>query len=664
MQVPPECLPEALPRFSQVDVVIDSANRDLRTFPLSNDYEVPLPGGPLKFVRYVDLLCAKVPKTETTINDPPALKGYGDGNGTLFFNEGYVIDQTNEGFRFNWEGRSTTIFLPRTLIPVQSVQVHKDGTVNVQSSIFPNVILGMRVSLMQFFNASLDKEELAKLNTHYEVCECAEGSRKLRLRPIECTAPCIKGGSGLLKQERDQCAFLFTDYVSTPFDLATLLQQRALLQGVPLKVSYDPFQSQFEICTASGAPLVVPHLLGHGNLDKLQVHLPTQPYNTALLAHVLQVALNPPTIVADASDTLPVMVCENERFVLKIPPGTYTPETLAHTLQTLLNEETSAGICVTFSPQQRRYLFANCHRFGFSLLFNEAPALAKLLGFYPLVHANQSEYVSDFPVVEPFSPDGCLRSSNLYEVTAEGQQLFVSSYGSVGAAVKSLEECDAGSTTVITQAPHGLSTGQVARIIHKQDSLFSTCFSNLFVVVEVPDATTAILGGKVLLCEEQEVEAGFGLEGVFLRAVMRPFNLLFGKGGSHNLAPVLGFSARDLVGCSAYRSDRRVQAESTEYILLQLQLGGDAEASQPRLNVQFTPQGSFARVFARLDTEEFRPAFDYRACAAPGGRDDPFLGKLLGVDKMRVKLLKPNGKLYDTKLADHSLVLRFIAIAC
>jgi hypothetical protein len=127
-----------------------------------------------------------------------------------------------------------------------------------------------------------------------------------------------------------------------------------------------------------------------------------------------------------------------------------------------------------------------------------------------------------------------------------------------------------------------------------------------------------------------------------------------------NIASVLGFERRD--HCDAqycYASDAKCLPTGELYLLLDCpELLLASEASTKKL-VHQTALGEPYRYFVgRLDRYLGGTAFDFTHFGP--AQEDLFTGNTITLDTITVRLLKSDGKLYDTQKCPHSMVLRIV----
>lgn len=669
------------PKRESYDVIIDSSNRDKVLYPESNDFRIPLPICPLKNIRNIGIFFMTLVKTETTIHgdklgdNGKTLPEYSPGNQLLRFNEGIRIHNGNRIARFKVGDRNVAVSLPKT---TQEVCADKVSLVNDRIVVVTpnphNYMLGQVLQLFgyPYIPDCADYAGCTDPNTEYEVIEIT-GPNTVYLLPLDHRFSLGNVCDGLTPNpDAELCALgpcdsprLLLGPLQGQEDLAQLVQDTYNTthagDGIEITITWNPDEGVYVVENNANIPaFVAPVLLGDGN-ESYTATVSTGNYTPDGLATALQTALNQPTVVLDENDEFAFREMNSATVhTVKLPPGTYTPETLAIEIAAQMN----AALDIVNEYEVCYDQSLACFRIAgsmmaFELQFADFPGTAELLGFVPLNQGGALSYASQHRVYFPVGKgDGSklkpfFRSNNRYQVhyDATNKQYTILLNGQPENSLVSVTPLEDSGSIAKTTHPHGLDIDDIVFVTNPPVGGPFAIATGLYIVECVISATEvrlnmAVCGGT------PGMEIGLPA-GTIFGSIPLPFNIDFAQPRS-GMLELLGMVPASKQDQTWYRSTRNCISCQPLYLLVQI-----PEFIHSRLWAQYQLDGPPQKFFARLDAD-----FDERTYELTNVPEtileSLFIGTTIQLDKITVRIIKPDGALYDTARCDWSMWLRFV----
>lgn len=671
------------PKRESHDFIIDSANRDKVLYPESNNFKIALPICAIKNVRNTGIFFMTLVKTEKTIHgnkigvNGQVDEGYSTGNQTLAFNEGIRIYNGNQYVKFRINSYNYEVRLPLTLQPILKAMMSNDRLC-ITTSNPHHYIVGQTVKLIGYPYVSncATYSTYTDPNTEYQVVEipspnvvcllaldrrhslgdecCQLGADPDALLPPlgPCAAPLLLFGP---LQDQEELAKL----TETTFNA----QQTAVEDFISVTWNADRGQYTIE-SSQTPVPFITKSLLA----DNTEAYIATVPigdYSSAELARALQTALNQPLVQLGVNDTLEFQEINSSIVhTITLAAGTYTPETLALEIQTLMNAQPGLTntYCVNYDPDLNCYLIDG-NNMAFTLFFSKYPGIAELLGFVPIDQGGAVSYASQSTIYSPRQQttqqrSGFTRSNNLYSVHYDSKQrvFTILLNGQPANYLVSVTPCaDAvGLAIVETANPHGLDLEDIVFIGDEQAAASGIINPGLYVVEQVISSRKVLL--NLTVCPDAYTDPSLPIplaNTVSFGSIPWPFNINFAQPHTPIL-DLLGIVPTSKQSQTVYRSTKDCLHCQPLYLLVEI-----PEFVNSRLWAQYSLGSPAQKFCARLDADFDDHTYTLTTVPEPI-HEDLFIGSVLNLTSITIRIWKPDGKLYDTNRCDWSMWMRFV----
>lgn len=659
------------PHYRHFNFIIDSKNRDKNKYVESNDFCIKLPIPNQKNVRDFKICHMTIPKTESKIYIPQNRnKGtktsgfeYDLSNNILNFNEGITIDNSNNLFNMSFETKNIKFYIPKTLTEVIPLSITKaNGQLKMKTCNSHYFKEHQHVRLIGYpYSDACNDGTTFNPNGIYEVVQIID-NYNICLSPPQET--CVEPGlPDAFLPEIDSCdkPFLMIDPHIDNHKYAQFVEDygTAMCGNCPgvFSVEYDDDEGKFVVSYKSENGII--HTNKNDNLTfvknkDIQAYLPPGNYDEEELASVIEFALNQPTIVDGVNDTFNFTsyTMENtiENFTITLSPGTYTPETLIMEIVNLMNDATQKDIYTgNYDIEKNVFCIMTSDASVFDLNLSEYPEFAKLIGFLQIDHKNLSIYCSQCKVYFPAyatANSKCtkIRSKGIYTVNYDKSKnkYSILKSGNIGAQILTVQKISLGTSKIETVGPHGFEVGDIIIVyVDQNEDRFS---SDIYVVTDICGPTMFHL--NMSFCDDGDDPVQ--IDNAFVTTITTPFIINDHQNcGDYSLSNVLGLKMVDHPEQPYYCSTKVCFEWNPSYLLVQI------PELFPKIEAVFEHCGPTQEFVARLDCDQDDNVYKLTDCCFDSCNE--FISKTLNIDQLTIRIVKPNGKLYDTMGCDFSL---------